>query len=725
MEKTSSSVFDRLAPFIQEYIYRKGWSELREVQVEAARTLFETDHHLLLASGTASGKTEAAFFPALTELYNDPPSSIGILYIGPLKALINDQFERLEELLEDAHIKVTHWHGDAPQSKKTALVRDPSGVLQITPESLESMLMNKTNAIVKMFHDLRYIIIDEVHAFMGRDRGNQLICDINRIEKMAGVQPVRIGLSATLKDYENAAEWLRGGSDRAVDVNDLDIKRSLRLAVEHFSIPDAKNEVQTEQEAQAKASYNGFIYDSVHNKKCIIFTNSRDAAEEVIRDMRTIAAKRGDRDIFYVHHGSISSALREEAEFALREGPGPAVSAATLTLELGIDIGGMDRIVQIGAPYSCSSFVQRLGRSGRRGNPSEMIFVGAETFDDTAPLPAKIPWTLLRAIAVIELYLKEKWIEPVYNKKMPMGLLYHQTMSILKSHTSLDRDELAYEVLSLPPFNEIELEDYETFLDHLIYTGHIETMDEGDLIIGETGERIIRNYHFYAMFEDEEEYSVFSGTEELGSITEIPPAGYAMTLAGRSWRILEVDHKHKTIQVEEIKGFSDTLWTGGFGDIDPRILKKMKEVLEGNEEYPYLRPNAALRLKKARRLAHESGMLKSPVIAAGGDTMFIIPWIGSKQFRTLDRALKYMLRGDLKLRHLIPTEPYYFSVAGEVSPDTLLDAIRFTAKGEYDPYLLLGKDEAPLNGKNDEFAPDELLRKAFIKDGIDLDFKDI
>lgn len=718
MEKT----FDRFAPFIREYIYRKGWSELRDVQVEASKTIFETDHHLLLASGTASGKTEAAFFPTLTKLYEDPPSGIGILYIGPLKALINDQFERLSELLEDAHIKVTHWHGDAPRAEKLKLVKNPSGVLQITPESLESLLMNKANTIGRMFCDLRYIIIDEVHAFMGKDRGSQLICDINRLQRMAGVEPVRIGLSATLKDYRAAAEWLRSGSGRAVDVNDLDIKRSLRLAVEHFVIPDAQTPEEAEQEAQAKETYNNFVYDAAHNKKCIIFVNSRDTAEEVTREMRRIAAKRSEKDVFYVHHGSISAALREEAEYAMREGAGPAVSAATLTLELGIDIGGMDRTLQIGAPYTCSSFVQRLGRSGRRGNSAEMIFVAAEEFDDTAPLPAKIPWTLLRSIAVIELYLKEKWVEPIIEKKMPMGLLYHQSMSILKSHTSMMAQDLAREVLTLPPFANVSPDDYLIFLRHLITTGHIEKMEEGDLIIGETGERIVGNYHFYAMFEDDEEYSVYAESEEIGSIMTIPPPGYAMTLAGRSWRILEVDHRHKTVHVERIIGKSDTLWTGGAGDIDPRVLSKMKEVLSSSDTYPYLRPNAQNRLIKARRLAHESGLLQSSVIPAGGDSIFIIPWVGSKQFRTIERGLKYIFKDRLKMRKLTPTEPYYFTAASEASPQEVLGAINYLIDGDYNPYMLLNEGEAPLNGKNDEFAPDELLRKAYISDGIDRNF---
>lgn len=204
--------------------------------------------------------------------------------------------------------------------------------------------------------------------------------------------------------------------------------------MEHFSFPDARDEVQAEHLERARQAYYGFIYDHTHQKKALIFTNSRTDAEEAILEMRRMAAKRGERDVFHVHHGSISAMLREETEAALRQGPGPAVAAATLTLELGIDLGELERVLQLGAPYSCASFVQRLGRSGRRGDSaSEMIFVTPEEEDEEAQLPARMPWTLLRAIAVIELYVREKWVEPLNVRQLPVGLLYHQTMSILKS----------------------------------------------------------------------------------------------------------------------------------------------------------------------------------------------------------------------------------------------------------------------------------------------------
>ena len=198
------NVFNRLAPFIQDFIYQNKWEELRANQVAACEIIFDTDQNLLLSSGTASGKTEAAFLPVLTELYEHPSSSVGVLYISPLKALINDQFKRLEQLLLDSNIPVTKWHGDASMTQKNKLVKYPEGILQITPESLESLITNKRGACLSMFSDLRFVIIDEVHHFMRDARGIQLLCVLERLMKLTGVNPRRIGLSATLGDVSLA-----------------------------------------------------------------------------------------------------------------------------------------------------------------------------------------------------------------------------------------------------------------------------------------------------------------------------------------------------------------------------------------------------------------------------------------------------------------------------------------------------------------------------------------
>ncbi|MDQ0173002.1 DEAD/DEAH box helicase [Paenibacillus tundrae] len=718
---SETNPFYRLAPFVQEFIYKKRWESLRPAQIEACNICFHTPHHMLIAAGTASGKTEAAFFPALTELYERPSKSVGILYIGPLKALINDQFERLKDLLSEGHIPVWHWHGDVAQAEKTRLVRNPSGVLQITPESLEGLLMNRPNAIPALFHDLRYIIIDEVHAFMGADRGIQVLSELARIERMAGCKPRRVGLSATLSDYDAATAWLAAGTDQGVDVVSSPGGRKLRLRVEHFSFPDARDEEQAEHLHNARKAYYDFIYECTHRKKALVFTNSRTDAEVTILELRRVAARRQERDVFHVHHGSISAMLREETEAALRTGAGPAVAAATVTLELGIDLGELERVVQLGAPYSASSFVQRLGRSGRRDDmASEMLFVCPEEEAEDAELPACIPWTLLRAIAVIELYVKTKWVEPLEARKMPMGVLYHQTMSMLKSMGEAEPRELAEAVLSLAPFAQINRSQFDVFLNYLIDTDHLQWTEEQTLIIGLTGEKTVNNYRFYAVFKDDEEHKVLNGSEEIGSITTVPPPGYCFSLAGKLWKVEEVDRKHKSVYVKSAKGKVDTLWLGAGGDIHTMVIQKMREVLSSSAIYPYLSPQAVNRLERARRLARETGLLKQVVIPAGGDSHYVLPWVGSKAFRTLERLMKHNLSSKLALRSVVPMEPYYFVVSGQVDARTLLAEIMSECRAAEDASALLAEDESPYLGKYDEFVAPPLIRNAFAVDGLDL-----
>ncbi|MBQ3855213.1 MAG: DEAD/DEAH box helicase, partial [Ruminococcus sp.] len=207
-------VYDRYAPFIQDFIYRNGWESLRGVQAAAGEAIFGTQDNVLLSASTASGKTEAAFFPILTLFSEDMPRSVGAVYIGPLKALINDQFSRLTELCSEAEIPVWHWHGDVAQSHKTKMLKSPSGILQITPESLEALLLRKHALIPKLFHDLRFVVIDEIHSIMRGDRGGQTMCLIERLSRLSGSDPRRIGLSATIGDLEAAGRFLSSGSGR-------------------------------------------------------------------------------------------------------------------------------------------------------------------------------------------------------------------------------------------------------------------------------------------------------------------------------------------------------------------------------------------------------------------------------------------------------------------------------------------------------------------------------
>lgn len=230
-------IFERYAPFVQDFIYRNRWESLRAIQVAAGDAVFNTDENVLLSASTASGKTEAAFFPILTLFSEDPPRSVGAIYIGPLKALINDQFSRLNDLCAEADIPVWHWHGDVAQSHKNKLLKHPSGILQITPESLEALLLHKHMDIVRLFGDLRFVVIDEVHALMRGDRGGQTLCLIERLSRLAGVNPRRIGLSATIGDPEGTGRFLASGTGRRTVIPKLENKGTRwRLSMEHFYI---------------------------------------------------------------------------------------------------------------------------------------------------------------------------------------------------------------------------------------------------------------------------------------------------------------------------------------------------------------------------------------------------------------------------------------------------------------------------------------------------------
>ena len=468
------NVFDRYAPFIQDYIYRSGWQALRGVQNAAGEAIFGTEDNVLLTASTASGKTEAAFFPILTLLEEDPPRSVGVLYIAPLKALINDQFGRLTELCEEAGIPVTRWHGDVAQSQKRKLLKKPRGILQITPESLESLLLNKYMEIPSLFGDLRFIVIDEIHSLLRGDRGMQTFCLIQRLCRAAGCQPRRVGLSATIGEPEAAGKFLAAGSGRPTVIPACEGGKEVwRLSMEHFFStppqadqgkedlpPSPPEEAPTDQAPAAADPGLGYIFQHTRGKKCLIFTNSREECEAVCQSLRQYCEANHEPDRFLIHHGNLSASYRESAEEEMKDDGSLLSVSATATLELGIDIGRLGRAFQIAAPFTVSGFLQRMGRTGRRGDPSEMWFVMREDHPEPrAMLPDLIPWYLIQGIALVQLYLEERFVEPPRTGRLPFSLLYHQTMSTLGSCGEMTPGELASRVLTLSCFHRISQED--------------------------------------------------------------------------------------------------------------------------------------------------------------------------------------------------------------------------------------------------------------------------
>ncbi len=727
----NDSVFERFPDYIREYIYQHSWDSLREIQLLAAESLFNTQNNLLLTSSTASGKTEAAFFPILTMLEGNLPESVAVLYIAPLKSLINDQFGRIEELLDISGIPVTHWHGDVAQSHKKKLLEKPRGILQITPESLESMLMNRSNDLIRLFSGLEFVIIDEIHTLTGSDRGNQIICQLSRLGRLIGHHPRRVGLSATVGDTALAAAWLGAGSGRDTDVPEpTPEKLRWRVGMEHFYIQNDdhlqsdsakkdREEPGSPKRAQIDAGYE-YIYDCVRDKKSLVFSNSREETEYVTATLRQIAKNRGDKDIFLIHHGNLSASIREEAEQKMKDEDIHAVTCATVTMELGIDIGRLERVVQNSSPNSVSSLLQRLGRSGRRGQPPEMMLVFREENPlPNTPLPQLFPWELLRAIAIIQLYIEERFIEPPRIKNLPFSLAFHQTLSVLASSGELTPRALAERILSLPPLSGISKEDYKTLMISMIENDYIEMTEEKGLIVGLAGERLISSFKFYAVFKDSEDYTVRHESEEIGTITTPPPVGDRFALAGRVWEVEELDVARKLIYVKPVEGKMEVSWPGDYGEIHTKILQRMRRVLEEDTVYPYLKPNAAHRLEVARHLARNTGMLDHSIVHLGGYSWCIFPWLGTRSFRTFRKfiaahAIEYRISG---IEHEAGA---YITFKMEQGNDYALarGLAAEVAKKGIDPMSLIKPSENPVFDKYDEYIPNSLLLKAYAADKL-------
>ncbi|MDR0402580.1 MAG: DEAD/DEAH box helicase [Treponema sp.] len=736
--------YSRLAPFIREYIYSQKWSAMRRIQEAAVHEVFDGTGHILIASGTASGKTEAAFLPLLSILANaagpnttdagKPGPKPLVLCVSPLKALINDQYERLGKIIAGENIGLWRWHGDAPENHKKRFLADPGGILLITPEALEALLLRQAGNIGRVFAGLVFVVIDEVHIFMGSERGRQLICQLARIERectgpetenRAGRRVRRLGLSATLWDYDGGLAWLSQGTEiPAVVISEPDRKRRVSLAVDYFN----------GGEAGASGNFYRALYEQCRNRRAIVFANSRLEAEQCAASLRRAA--RGESGVFYVHHGSVASPFRDEAEEKLKSGEGPSVVVATATLELGIDIGDLDRILQIGPPWSVSAFVQRLGRSGRRNGRPEMYFsvydhAARGRIESAGPELSSIPWDLLRTVAVIELFLGEKWIEPPEEKPLPYSLFAHELLAVLGSLGEHSAAALGGRLFALPPFarSSITRDDFALILRHFRRCGYVDKTAEGGLILGVEGEKIVNRYGFYSVFPGEETFRVLFEGREMGTVNFAPPPGTSIAVAGRLWTVENVDGGRREIRVKESEKTGQDgsrLWGGGGGHIHRRIAEKVKAVLSAARTgYAYLSPAAGAALERGRRLARETGILEKAAAAAprkAGDLftrLYICPWLGASGMRTVDAFLKNSpVRKNLALLSCEREGDFYFSVETKLEAETFIAAL--AKETEAFPDDSTPVPAAPsFSDKYDYLLPEELLVKQYAANTLD------
>ena len=435
--------FTLLHPGVQRWIWDHEWRSLRPTQLLAVAPILAADRDVLISASTASGKTEAAWLPILSRLAFDAeqsghPPGFEAIYISPLKALINDQAGRLTELAGYVDLPVTRRHGDVTGAERDRTTKTPAGLLLITPESLEALFVTRGHEIPRMFGSVRYVVIDELHSFMGGERGVQVQSLLHRLENATGRQPVRIGLSATISDLDTAADFLRPGGGRQVAIltGEGEAQAEIRIQVRGYldanpngtggtlegteemlparetSLDHPESSLVGLREPASDLAITAHLYQTLRGNDNLVFGNAKAVVEKFSDRLRRRSEHERVPNEFFAHHGNLARELREEVEERLRNPELPTTAVCTSTLELGIDIGAVDAIAQLRAPYSVSALRQRLGRSGRRGNPAVLrVYVPEVDIDSQSSIGARLRVDTVQTISVIELLI-EKWYEP-------------------------------------------------------------------------------------------------------------------------------------------------------------------------------------------------------------------------------------------------------------------------------------------------------------------------
>lgn len=626
---------------VQRQLYRMAWTELRPLQVEAIHALAESSRHVILAAGTASGKTEAAFLPILSNIADDARGSVAVLYVGPLKALINDQFRRVEELCQHLEVPVFRWHGDVSATHKKRLIEKPGGVLLITPESLESLFVNRSEHLGRLFGGLQFVVIDELHSFLRSDRGTHLRSLLCRLRHLGGgSDEVRlVGLSATIGDYGVAQRYLDASDPREVQiVHDENGEKEIRLAAHCYVRPwrdDPQEQLARVEDVDRRIA--GDMVRHCRGNANLLFANIRSDVEEFARLCRDEVERQQLRYEFLVHHGSLSAEIREDAEAIMKSGR-PATTICSATLEMGIDIGSVRMVGQIGAPTSVAGLTQRLGRSGRReGEPRILrLYLACEEPSPRANILDRLHLDLIQSIAVIDLML-EGWTEPDAPARCDLSTLTQQVISIIAQHGGATPQRL-FEMLCRDPhaaFPGVEAVLFKRVLECLRDGDLIEGTREGDCILGLVGEHLRKDKGFYAVFQTAEEYSVLHQRQLLGTLEIIPAEGDYLLFAGKRWQVVLVDTAHHELHVEPAQGWKKPRFAGAAAGVHEHVRQRMKAILRGTESLPFLDSAGVELLATSRRVAREARVCEASFVPLGPRRTALMTWTGTQAQHTL------------------------------------------------------------------------------------------
>ncbi|MFY1031580.1 DEAD/DEAH box helicase [Pseudomonas asiatica] len=548
------SEFDKLHPALQHHIVNSlGWNGLRPLQEATIQPVLDGEHAILLAP-TAGGKTEAASFPVFSRMLSESWEGLSVLYICPIKALLNNLELRLSYYGHLLGRSVALWHGDISAARKAKIVASPPDILLTTPESLEVMLVSSKVDHQQLFANVRTVIIDEVHAFAGDDRGWHLLSVLERISVLAGREIQRLGLSATVGNPDALCDWLAGSCAARRSV--------INPPAENNVIPD----VQVDWVGSLKNA--AIVISRLHKgEKRLVFVDSRSKVEELAVELRCLGVAT------YISHSSLSLEERRAAEEAFSQG-NDCVIVSTSTLELGIDVGDLDRVIQIDAPYTVASFLQRIGRTGRRaGSSRNCLFL--TTKEDA----------FLRAVALLQLW-RQGYVEPVEPPARPMHIYAQQTMALVLQQKGIIVADVDQWMCRMPGFAGVTPDDRAGVISHMLAAGILHS-DEGLIGIGKAGERAFGEKNFmelFSVFTTPPMVKVFWGKQELGEVHQLTFAvrdnGPALlTLGGRSWQTTYIDWPRKKAFVEpsEVRGKSQ--WVSDAQPLRYELCRAIADVL--------------------------------------------------------------------------------------------------------------------------------------------------
>jgi ATP-dependent helicase Lhr and Lhr-like helicase len=570
-----TSAFSRFPDRLQSAITsRLGWTSLRPVQELAGHAILDGYNTIVLAP-TAGGKTEASMFPLLAQMVENEPKGVGMLYIAPIKALLNNQAYRLGMYTEMLGLSRFLWHGDIKAGEKKAFRKQPATLLMTTPESLEVMLMSASVPHAEIFADLRAVVIDEVHALAGSDRGAHLMSVLERLIRVSSHDVQRVGLSATVGNPDVILDWLQGTSKRPrckVDPPKEQLKKEIRILMQ-----DSKMDIANRSSMLAQG------------KKSLLFCQSRALAEEISGAMQN----RGI-DVF-IHHSSVALEERTLAEERFANGHNNCI-VCTSTLELGIDVGDLDAVLQANAPDTVSAFLQRLGRTGRRGGGANTTFL----IDNSA--------ALLQAIAVVEL-ARRNWVESIVVSDRNWAVLVQQLLAMTLQATSISPGDVWAQLSTIPDFKGIKKAEFDRLIKHMIKTSYL-YLTGGLLAIGSESEKAFGRKNFmalYAVFSSPQQYEVYTiedqpiGSLEQKFIDSLTPEISCFLLGGRSWIAQSIDRDNRKIIVAPAPHGKKPTW-GGFIPqfLGWEVCQEIAKLLKSKTDLVYLDKDAKSVLNTAR-----------------------------------------------------------------------------------------------------------------------------